>query len=173
MTNEQRIEQLVRRCRWLFAALAGLAVVGGVAVFSGAAPNNAAKNLRVESLEILDTAGKVRVRLGDMAPQNVPQFKDGIFGLQVSDANGAVRATVQDRAQFILEMDDGRAVVAASPKGASVQLNGRGGSPRLMLSAQDDHCDVQLRDTNGEVAWQQATPRLKVDREAGAGNPFK
>lgn len=173
MSNEQRIEQLERRCRWLFAALTGIVVVGGFAVFSGAAQNDTGKNLRVESLEIIDSAGKVRIRLGDMAPRNVPQFKDGIYGLQVSDAKGAIRATVQDMSQLILERDDGRAVIAADPKGAVIQLNGRGGSPRLMLSAQDDHCDVQLRDTNGEVAWRQATPRVKVEREANAANPFK
>ena len=175
MSNEQRIHLLERRCRMLSVALAGFVVVVGIALFSGAAQNDGAKTLQVQALEVVDSNGRVRIRLGDLAPsgQKIPEAEAGIYGLQVHDATGAVRATVQDWAQLVLEREDGRAVVTADREGAGIQLNGRGGTPRMMFSAQDDYCDIQLRDTNGDVAWRQATPRLKVEREAQGANPFK
>lgn len=168
MTSEEQIERLERRCRFLMVSLLGVVAIGGVAVFCGAAQIDQAKALRGESLEIVDEAGNVRIRLGKVdGPPN-----ESIFGLVMKDGRGSNRVVMQDYAQLILQRGDGRAAILAGDHGASFQLNGRGSRPRAIVSVREDQAEMQLRDANGEVSWRQATPSLKVAREPGPLDPF-
>ena len=168
MTNEQRIERLEQRCRWLLVSLVGVVTTGGVALFCGAAPNEPVKALRGESLEIVDEAGNVRIRLGKF---NSPTLN--MFGLEMKDERGDARVSMHDQAHLMLERDEGRAWLVAGAAGAALQLNGRGSRPRAMLSVRGNQAEIQLRDANGGLSWQQATPSLKVARDAGQADPFK
>jgi len=168
MTTDQRIEQLERRCRFLTAGLAALALIGGGVMFCGAAQNNVVKEMRVESLEIVDGDGKVRMRLGRMeAPK-----PHSIFGLVAHDASGRLRISLNDLGQLNLTTRDGSASIGTSDNGAVLQLSSVG-TPRMLAAASADHSSLMLYDAKGELAWEQITPRFNVPREQRNADPFK
>lgn len=168
MTIDQRIEQLESRCRYLMAGLAGLLLMGSGAMFCGAAQNNVAKEMRVESLEIVDGDGKVRMRLGNLeAPK-----PHSIFGLVAHDASGNLRISLNDLGQLNLTTHDGSASIGTSDNGAVLQLSSVG-SPRMLAAASSDHSSLMLYNAKGELAWEQITPRFNVPREQRALDAFK
>ena len=172
MSNEQRIEQLERQCRWLFASLAGMVVIGGGAVFSGGAQNDAVKSLRVESLEIIDNAGKVRVRLGNLARGiDHPRAAEGMYGMQIKGEDGDIRAWLHDRAQLSLKMPGGNVSLSATGAGAIMQLDG---PERQMaqMTAWENQALVRLLDNDGKETWKQATPLTAADRQKVV-DPFR
>jgi len=176
MSNEQRIEQLERRCRWLAVALAGFAAVAGLVMFGGAAPLDVGKKLRVESLEIVDDAGMVRVRMGNLDQSDEPHAK-GMYGLLIRDTNGELSVRLDDRAMLVLEKRGlhkeagGKVSLSATELGAILHLDG---TERQVaeLMAWDDQSVVRLVDNAGNETWKQTTPRTESER-AKAFNPFR
>lgn len=160
MTMEQRIEQLEQRGRFLIVCLAGLSAAGGIALFSGAAQRNEPENLRLKSLEIVDSQGNVRIVLGSVESP----IKEGLYGVFLKDSTGEIRSYLQDQAQLGLSKDEGAVSLSAGGKGAGLQLSGPASRPRAIMSARDDQCEIQLRDTHGEIAWHAFTPRIRVPR---------
>jgi hypothetical protein len=169
MTTEQRIEKLERRCRRLMVCIVGLVTVGGLALFSGAAQNDDGKHLRVESLEIVDDAGNVRLQLGRI---DAPKPLD-VFGFVAKDVGGNTCVAIHDLAQVNLYKGDGSVSIGADSGGASLQLASAGLQPRAMIGVGEDHCTLQLMDTNGAISWEHTTPHIHVPRELKtAGDPF-
>jgi len=149
--------------------LVSLFTVGGISLFSGAAQNDGGKHLRAESLEIVDDAGNVRLRLGRV---DAPKPLD-VFGFVAKDNSGKTCVAIHDLSQVNLYKGDGSVSIGASSGGASLQLASAGLQPRAMIGVGDDHCTLQLRDSNGKVSWEHTTPHIQVPREVKtAGDPF-
>jgi hypothetical protein len=130
MTTEQRIEKLERRCQRLMVCIVGLVTVGGLALFIGAAQKDDGKHLRVESLEIVDDVGNVRLRLG--------RIDVDVFGFVAKDAGGKTCVAIHDLAQVNLYKGDGSASIGADSGGASLQLASAGLQPRAMIGVSED-----------------------------------
>jgi hypothetical protein len=122
MTPEERLQQLESKCRRLSIALTSLMVAGATALLVAAAPKPAKDTLQTKGLEIVDTNGKVRIRLGSA---------DAGYGLVVYDEQGSFKATLTD-----------------APRGAVMQLRKEGGGIKLM--AMEGGCGMTMRDENGK-----------------------
>lgn len=166
MTPEQRLVRLERRCRLLSGLLTATVVSVGCAILTGANGGGEAKKLQVTGLEVVDAAGNVRIRIGELHPG-----KPDIFGAVFRDAEGKSRATIHDLAQLNLSTGEGSARLSAGEAGANLQLGASGGRPRAMFYAQDELAGIQLRDTEGEIRVISETPRLKLPGKRVA-DPF-
>jgi len=170
MAIEQRTQQLERRCQFLTACVACLAAICLVLFVAGAAQVNSPQRLQVQSLEIVDGEGHVRLRLGKLES---PPEQD-VYGITLKDASGKRSIAIHDLGQVNVFTDDGSISLGAGDGNASLQLASGGMQPRVLLGARADYCELQLRDSQGKVAWRQATERIKAPREAkNGGDPFK
>jgi hypothetical protein len=119
MSLEVRIARLERRCRVLTLALAAAVLLPTVAFLTGAAQNVTYDySFRTGRLDVVDTNGLLRARIGQMNDQ---------FGLFLYDSRGQVRATIAD-----------------SPDAASLSIAKDGGNIRLLANRQG--ADITLRD---------------------------
>ena len=97
-------------------------VLGIASICVAASPNHGKEAIQASKLEIMDTEGNVRIRLG---------HADAGYGVVVYDRDGKFRATLTD-----------------APRGAGMQLIKDGGSIKML--AMNQGCGITIRDSDGK-----------------------
>jgi hypothetical protein len=169
MTLDKRLSRLESRCRFLSRVIVAIVAAICLTAFVGASNLALPQKLQVSELEVVDSKGNVRIRLGEDAESKKGQFD--IFLAKFTDEHGKVGAVILDKGQILLTQGDSQLVLAAYGNGATVQASAKGLRPRAMFYAFDDHAGIQLRDTNGEISFIQDTPKIRVPGPRAA-DPF-
>ena len=84
---EERIDHLERKCRRLTMTVTVMIVLAIASICVAASPNHGKEAIQASKLEIMDTEGNVRIRLG---------HADAGYGVVVYDRDGKFRATLTD-----------------------------------------------------------------------------
>lgn len=129
MLLEERVRLLERRCRSLTALALLLPAAVGIGVLAGANREADEKVVRARALEIVDDAGRVRVRVGTA---------DEGYGVVINDARGDFRATMTD-----------------APLGAAIQLKKGGGQVKLLAAepvegVNEGEVSIAISDARGQ-----------------------
>jgi hypothetical protein len=140
----ERIDSLERRCRLLtrvaYTCLASLVVC----LFGGAYVAESFEEVKTEKLEIVDSNGKVRVRLGKA---------DEGYGIVIYDSAGRYRATLTDAplgAGMQLIKDGGTVNMFAYQNASGLTVRDGKGKPRAVVAVTKDGSTLQLLDENGQ-----------------------
>jgi len=147
MTLEQRVGQLEKRCRHLTGVLIGTMAVTAVIVLGGAASNSDRETVRTQQLEIVDSDGKVRIRLGKA---------DEGYGVVIYDENGHSNGTLTDAplgAVIQLSKERGGIRLQAGKDGAGLSVRDINGKPRAIIVVTNEKSQVVLKDQQDRTVF--------------------
>jgi len=144
---KERIHHLETKCRRLTIAVTAMIVLGIATICIAASPNHAKEATQVSKIEIVDTEGNVRIRLG--------RADDG-YGVVVYDKDGKFRATLTDAprgAGMQLIKDGGSITMLAMKQGSGLTIRDSDGKSRAMMLQQEKGSQLILKDGEGKSTF--------------------
>jgi hypothetical protein len=151
MDLQARVERLERRSRRLTATLFAIVTIAIAGAFVNSNQVTTQPTLRTESLEIVDSNGRVRARIGKADSESVGltlQTADGRprLSLSASERGGAINL-------FQGGQSTGAMTLAALQDSAGLSLRGPNGLLRAHLMVEGDRVRLSLWNTDGKTVF--------------------
>jgi hypothetical protein len=151
MELQTRVEQLERRCRRLTMALFAIVTIPITVAFVKANQATTQPIVRTENLEIVDSNGRVRAKLGKSDSES--------FALTIQTADGRPRISLlgSERGSAVNLFQGGQSIgatsMAAYQDSAGVTLRGANGALRAHLLVEGDRVRLGLWNADGKAVF--------------------
>ena len=151
MDLQTRVELLERRCRQLTVTLCAIVAIATTAAFVNAKQATTQPTVRTENLEIVDSNGRVRARIGKNDSES--------FGLTIQTADGRPRLSLfgGDRGGGVNIFPSGQSSGAVSlnalQDSTGLALRGANGMLRAHLLVEGDRVRLGLCNTEGKPVF--------------------